>query len=176
MLKGLATGMLALGLAGAILAPCQAMEDSAPDKLMAYAQLYPEVFQSTIKPAAYKPTGNKGQVVNLLLESFNGNTNVEELSMVLRPGDTTTVTTLKPEAQIKQLAESRGLQWSEYQRITQSLASDPQQFRAFIAHLNRDQMQRVLREKSQDDPHFVRNIKQAEHQVIVQKLLATLMK
>jgi hypothetical protein len=165
---------MSVGFSVLIIAQSWAMGVS-PEKMKAYADIYPDLFQSTTQTVSYHGGGGKNQAVNLLLESFNGNTNVEELSAVLKP-TYYTPSSLRSEGQIKQILAAKGLTWEEYQELTKTIAKDPAQFQQFIAQVNAAQAQRSLVSKAENDPAFMQNLHSPEHKAIVKNLISYLKK
>jgi hypothetical protein len=147
--------------------PAFAMNASA-EKIKAYAEIYPSFFKTTTQTVAYQPNTYKSQAVTLLLNSFNGTTDVDELSAVLRPSDQSA---LKPESVIRQLLQSKGIAWQEYQDITHTLASDPASFQMFISQLKQGPGGKEIMSKVYTDPSLMRDVRSTDHQIILKNLM-----
>jgi hypothetical protein len=164
LLQGILVGMCVF-----LLGQGWAMEISS-DKLRAYAEIYPDIFQSSTYGVSNHSLGRHSEVVSMLVESFNGRNNYEDLAAVLKPSDRT-ASSLRSENQIKQLLAMKGITWDEYLQMTHEIAQDPSQFEAFSKYLNPARVQHTLVAKAEEDLGFVQNIRSSDHQVIVRNLL-----
>jgi hypothetical protein len=172
MLKGLLGGLLVLVVAMGGGNPVWA--SSIPvEKLKAYAQIYPDLFRQN----GNKQTEKQSRAVTLLLNSFNGDTDVNELSAALRHGGPSSaiepVSPIKPESQIKQLVVAKGLQWEEFQQITHTLASNPEEFKDFRKQLDWSRLNRSMFNRTNHDVSLINQINSLDQQIIVKNLLAS---
>jgi hypothetical protein len=170
MHKGFAYSLFTLGLSMALTGHALAFA-IAPEKIKSYADIYPEFFQaSMIQNAAYRPASSKSEAVTLLMNSFNGDTDVDELSAVLRPSDMSS-SVIKPDSQIKKLLSTKGLQWKDYMEITHTLATDQALFTHFMGQLDQAKVQKNVVSRAAEDPTFIAQIASLDQQVIVRNLL-----
>lgn len=146
-------------------------EGPASEKLKHYADLYPDLFYaSPVQNMTHRPSSNKSEAVVLLINSFNGDTDVDELAAVLRPNDYT-ASVIKTDSQIKQLLQAKGLQWKDYIEITHTLAIDPHTFNQFVQHLDQARLERSIISRADSDPAFLGQINSRDQQIIVRNLL-----
>jgi hypothetical protein len=168
--KALLMGLLSLSLSLGVTVNAWANPSITPEKMKAYAEIYPDIFQISMHTVSHTPaTGGKTQAVRLLLDSFDGNTDVDELSAALRPSD---FSPMKKEQQIRRLLASKNIQWNEYLEITRLLSRDPALFKVFMHHLDPNRVQHQLISQAANDPNFIRNINSDDHQIIMKNLVA----
>ncbi len=168
MIQKRTLGVISLGVLLVLATPSWASKISST-KMKSYAEIYPQFFQTTTHHIVNHASSHHRQAVTLLINSFNGNTDVDGLSAVLTPS--AKPSSLKSTSQIKQLLSQKGLSWQDYQEITHTLAKNPKAFKTFLSDLDRNRIHQTLIAETQEDPSFIRNIHSTDQQIIVRSVL-----